>query len=62
MKPSTTAQKGKRKALQAPSSSLKSKQPEGEAAASALFSHAAPAALPKVTTQSCNIVIPPKYR
>jgi hypothetical protein len=61
-KPSTTAQKGKRKALQAPSSSLKSKQPKGEAAAGALSSRAAPAALPKVTTRGCNIVIPPKYR
>jgi hypothetical protein len=59
---STTAQKGKRKALRAPSSSLKSKRPKGEAAAGALSSNAAPAALPKVTTWGRNIVIPPKYR
>jgi hypothetical protein len=61
-KPSTTAQTGKRKALQAPSSSLKSKRPKGKAAAGVSSSSAAPTALPKFTTQGCNIVILPKYR
>jgi hypothetical protein len=59
-KPSTTVQRGKHKALRAPSSSLKSKRPKGKAAAGASFSSAALAALPKVTTQGRNIVIPPK--
>jgi hypothetical protein len=59
---STTALKGKRKALRAPSSSLKSKRPKGDAAAGASSSIAAPAAPPKVTTRGRNIVFPSKYR
>jgi hypothetical protein len=59
---STTAQKGKSKALRAPSSSLKSKRPKSKAAAGASSSNAAPAALPKATTRGRNIFTLLKYR